>query len=56
MSAEITLPKTPASVVANAILDGVSAGAEDIFPDPMAVQVGGVFANDPKAVEHMFAA
>jgi NAD(P)-dependent dehydrogenase (short-subunit alcohol dehydrogenase family) len=32
----LDVPKTPAAVVARAIFDGVEAGAEDIFPDPMA--------------------
>ncbi len=56
MSVGITLPKTAPAVVANAILDGIESGAEDIFPDPMAVSVGAAWANDPKAVEHQFAA
>jgi hypothetical protein len=30
----LDIPKTPAGV-ARAILDGVEAGSEDIFPDPL---------------------
>ncbi len=56
MAAEITLPKTAPDVVANAILDGVEAGTDDIYPDPMAQQVGAAWATSPKSVEQMFAA
>ena len=55
MSKDITLPKTPPADVAKAILDGVEAGTDDIFPDAMAAQVGAAFAASPKKVEEMFA-
>jgi NAD(P)-dependent dehydrogenase (short-subunit alcohol dehydrogenase family) len=35
MVRDLNIPKTPAAVVARAILDGVERGEEDIFPDPM---------------------
>jgi NAD(P)-dependent dehydrogenase (short-subunit alcohol dehydrogenase family) len=35
MVRDLDIPKTPAEVVARAILDGVERGEEDIFPDPM---------------------
>ena len=41
---------------AHAILDGLEAGQEDVFPDPMAQQVGELLPRDPKALEHQFAA
>ncbi|HVU00554.1 MAG TPA: SDR family oxidoreductase [Polyangiaceae bacterium] len=50
------MPKTAPSVVARAILDGVEASVEDIFPDPMSKDVGALFARDPAAVERRFAA
>jgi len=31
----LDIPKTPALQVAEAVLDGFEAGAEDIFPDPL---------------------
>lgn len=46
---------TPASVAA-AILDGIAAGDEDIFPDPMARQVNEIWQSDPKELERFFAA
>jgi NAD(P)-dependent dehydrogenase (short-subunit alcohol dehydrogenase family) len=52
----IDLPKTPASAVARAIVEGVEAGALDIFPDPMSRDVGAIFAKDPAAVERRFGA
>jgi NAD(P)-dependent dehydrogenase (short-subunit alcohol dehydrogenase family) len=56
MARAITLPKTSPADVAKAILDGIERGDEDIFPDPMAAQVGAEFAKSPKNVERMFAA
>ena len=50
------MPKTSAQDVARAILDGVSAGTEDIFPDPMAQNLGATWLHDPKALERQFAA
>jgi NAD(P)-dependent dehydrogenase (short-subunit alcohol dehydrogenase family) len=50
------MPKTPAMDVARATLDGIEAGDEDIFPDPMARQVYSAWRHDHKAVERQFAA
>jgi NAD(P)-dependent dehydrogenase (short-subunit alcohol dehydrogenase family) len=55
MAKGIPMDKTPARDVARAILEGVSAGTEDIFPDPMAKQFGEAFLKSPKAVEEQFA-
>jgi NAD(P)-dependent dehydrogenase (short-subunit alcohol dehydrogenase family) len=49
------MPKTPAIDVARATLDGIEAGDEDIFPDPMARQVYTAWRQDHKAVERQFA-
>jgi NAD(P)-dependent dehydrogenase (short-subunit alcohol dehydrogenase family) len=56
MGSDIEIPKTPAVDVARAILDGIERGEEDIFPDPMASQIGALYANAPKSVEKRFAA
>jgi NAD(P)-dependent dehydrogenase (short-subunit alcohol dehydrogenase family) len=48
--------KTPPEDVATAILDGVEAGDEDIFPDPFAVGLGQQFDASPKDVERQMAA
>ena len=50
------MPKADPRDVARAILDGVEAGTEDIFPDPMARQVYEGWRRDHKAVERQFAA
>lgn len=47
--------ETPAAVVA-AILDGVEAGEEDVYPDAYARSLRQKLDSDPKAVERMFAA
>ncbi|HKN29161.1 MAG TPA: SDR family oxidoreductase [Roseiarcus sp.] len=56
MAASIPLQKTSPGEVANAILDGVTSGKEDIFPDPMSKSVYEAWRADHKAVERQFAA
>ena len=56
MSREVTMPKTSPRDVAFAILDGIEAGQEDIFPDPYAVEFGRQFESSPKASERQMAA
>lgn len=56
MARSLPVDKTPASVVAHAILDGIEAGVEDILPDPVAVQMGGVYFSQPKNLEPTVAA
>ena len=48
--------KTAPESVAKAILDGIEAGDEDIFPDPFALGLGEQFHASPKAVERRLAA
>ena len=55
MAKGIPMDKTPARDVARAILEGLAAGTEDIFPDPMAKQFAEAFLKSPKAVEEQFA-
>ncbi len=47
---------TPASIVAENILEGVESGVEEIFPDFLSEQVGPLFLNSPKQLEQNFAA
>jgi NAD(P)-dependent dehydrogenase (short-subunit alcohol dehydrogenase family) len=49
------IPKTSPAEVAHAILDGVEAGDEDIFPDPMARDGHQAWRDDPKALERRMA-
>lgn len=49
------LPKTPANLVARAILEGVAADQEDIAPDPMSLEALAMFARDPRALERRHA-
>lgn len=55
MARPFEVPKTPAIDVARAILDGIEAGDEDIFPDAMAREVYSAWRRDHKAVERQFA-
>src|SRR6266853_6072182 len=55
MSRALAFPKTSPRDVAFAILDGIEAGQEDIFPDPFAVDFGRRFGSSPKASERQLA-
>jgi len=55
MIRSFAMPKTPAIDVARATLDGIEAGVEDIFPDPMSQQLYTAWRQDHKAVEKQFA-
>lgn len=56
MIAAMTMPKTAPAEVAAAILDGIAGGAEEIFPDGMARQLGELWLANPKQLEAQFAA
>jgi NAD(P)-dependent dehydrogenase (short-subunit alcohol dehydrogenase family) len=56
MAREVALPKSSARDAAFAILDGIEAGEEDIFPDPYAVDFGRRFGSSPKESEREMAA
>lgn len=51
MAARLPVDKTSPASVAEAILDGLEQGLEEIYPDPYAVTFGQTYAADPKAVE-----
>ena len=55
MIRQVDIPKTPAATVAQAVLEGIIAETEDIFPDPMSKQLYSAWRVDHKAVEHQFA-
>ncbi len=40
-----------AALVARGILDGVTAGLENTYPDPTSEETSGMWARDPKAFE-----
>lgn len=56
MLAGVDMPKTSPADIAGAIIAGIEAGAEDIFPDGMSTQVYAAWKQDHKAVEKQFAA
>lgn len=56
MAREITLEKTSPEAVAAAVLDGIEAGREDIFPDPFASAFGEQYQASPKESERQLAA
>jgi NAD(P)-dependent dehydrogenase (short-subunit alcohol dehydrogenase family) len=57
MTRGLDIPKASAEQVARAILDGVEAGEEDIFPDPMAQTMAGSWRGGAaKALERQNAA
>jgi NAD(P)-dependent dehydrogenase (short-subunit alcohol dehydrogenase family) len=56
MLSGVEMPKTPPAEVAAAVLAGVAAGSEDIFPDPMSRDWYATYSRDPKALERAFRA
>lgn len=54
MLSSVDMEKTSAIEVAQAIVSGVQANAENIFPDPMSQQVYSLWKTDHKAVEQQF--
>ncbi|MEM9340992.1 MAG: SDR family NAD(P)-dependent oxidoreductase [Bacteroidota bacterium] len=56
MTENMEMDTTPASTVAENILEGIENGVEEIFPDAMSQQVGPVFLSSPKNLEQNFAA
>ncbi|GGJ55543.1 SDR family oxidoreductase [Deinococcus roseus] len=56
MIKDVQMPKTSPDEVAKAILAGVEAGTEDIFPDPMSQQLYEQWRRDHKAVERLLGA
>lgn len=55
MARSFKAPKTSPDAVAEAILDGIASGEEDIFPDLMARQVRDMWQSDPKELQRYFA-
>jgi len=51
MAASFPMDKTAPNEVAKAVLTGVDAGEEDIYPDPMSIEMHAALRGDPKAVE-----
>ena len=45
------MDKTAPHDVAKAVLEGLEAGKEDIYPDPMSTEMRAALLGDPKAVE-----
>jgi NAD(P)-dependent dehydrogenase (short-subunit alcohol dehydrogenase family) len=56
MMSQVPIPKTAPAAVAEAIVSGIAADAEDVFPDATASQVYEQWKQDHKAVERQFAA
>jgi NAD(P)-dependent dehydrogenase (short-subunit alcohol dehydrogenase family) len=55
MVKDLPMPKTSAADVARGVLAGVARGEEEIFPDPMAQQMGALWSKSPKEYERAFA-
>jgi NAD(P)-dependent dehydrogenase (short-subunit alcohol dehydrogenase family) len=51
----VEMPKAAPADVASAVLQGIVADQEDIFPDPMSQQLYAHWAADHKAIERQFA-
>ena len=56
MTEGIKLEKTSRKDAARAIVEGIQAGKEEIFPDPTSGKMGPAFFADPKGLERQIAA
>jgi len=56
MTKDLQITKTSPVEVARAILEGLKRGVEDIYPDPMALQMSELWSKNPKELEKQFAA
>lgn len=56
MAEDIPFEKTSPADAARAIIAGIEAGTEEIFPDPMSRDMGAAYFANPKALEHQIAA
>jgi len=54
MVKDLAMPKTSPADTAKGILAGIDRGDEEIFPDPMAQQMGALFNKSPKELERAF--
>ena len=55
MVKDLPMPKTSPADTATGLLAGVERGDEEIFPDPMAQQMGALWNNSHKELERAFA-
>jgi hypothetical protein len=55
MAEAIPVEKTSPVVAAIAIVAGVEAGTEEIFPDPISQGMGAAYLADPKSLERQAA-
>jgi len=51
MAEKVPFEKVSPRSVADAVIAGIEAGTEEIFPDPMAEQFGAAYAESPKGLE-----
>lgn len=56
MAKDIPLDKTSPADAARAIIAGIEAGTEEIFPDPMSVGMGTAYLTNPKELERQASA
>lgn len=56
MAADVPFEKTSPADAAQAITAGIEAGHEEIFPDPMSVNMGAAYLSGPKELERQVAA
>ena len=55
MIKDLDLPKTSAADAAQQLIVGIAHGDEEIFPDPMALQLGALWRQNPKDFERALA-
>lgn len=56
MAAEMPMEKTLPNTVVRRVLEGVEAGEEDVYPDPMSIEMHAGLRGDPKGTERQVGA
>ena len=56
MAEAVPFDKTSPTDAARAILAGIEAGPEEVFPDPMSQGMGNAYLTDPKGLERQVSA
>lgn len=55
LARDLPLQKAPAADTAEAIVEGILKGQQDIYPDPTSTQLSGLWSTNPKGLEQFFA-
>lgn len=56
MAADLEMDKDKPEIVAQNIINGLTNGTEDVFPDALSKEIEGIYTTSPKSIEKAFSA